>query len=522
MFRDPSFTAFAPAKRSTPEELERSLGVLKANRGMTQLLQSMPDLVMLLDANRQVVFANAAAEIALGTEVIGKRPGEALSCQHATETAAGCGTSPSCRHCGAVKAIMGSQEGTAQMEDCRITVLRAGQHEALDLRMWANPVVIDGTPFTLLSSRDIADEKRKSFLERIFLHDLMNTATALRGASALMDGGEAGVNGEAAQRIGSLSSRIIEEINSQRQLIAAETNELVARPQELRSVELLRSVASASAGCELVEGKVLRLAEGSDDVAFQSDPSLLRRVVGNMTKNALEASQPGQAITLGCRLDEGKVAFWVNNPSVMTEQVRLQVFNRSFSTKGAGRGLGTYSMKYLTEKYLEGAISFTSTRGEGTTFVVRYPLAMKTAVAVVKTAASPAPSRDGRLPTVVVADDEPVMRKVLTSFLERAGVRVLAQARNGVEAVAACRQHQPDVLLIDANMPVMSGEEALLALRGEVPSMMSFLLTGEVDAGAIERALSAGASGHLPKDLPMPKIVASMVEQWQARAANPS
>lgn len=516
MFDDPSFTAFAPARRSTPEELETSLRLLKTNRAMTELLQSMPDFVMLLDANRQVVFANTSLEHALGNALIGKRPGEVLSCQHATETAAGCGTSPSCRHCGAAKAVLGSQQGRAQMEECRITIDRDGHLEALDLRVWANPVVIDGATFTLLSSRDIADEKRKSFLERIFLHDLMNTATALRGATELMDGGDPREHEATAQHIGSLSSRIIEEINSQRQLIAAESNELVATPQGLQSAGFLLGICSTWRCSELLEGKTLRIADDSVDVAFRSDPSLLGRVVGNMTKNAIEASRPGQVVTLGCRLEDGQVAFWVNNPTFMPERVRLQIFNRSFSTKGVGRGLGTYSMKYLTEKYLEGDISFTSTEGEGTTFVARYPLAMKTCGPVVKPAAKPA--RSGALPTVVVADDEPVLRKVLTSFLKRAGVQVLAEARNGAEAVAACRLHRPDVLLIDANMPVMSGEAALALIRGEFPSMMSFLLSGEVDPAAIQRSLAAGASGYVAKETPIPQIVASVVEQWQARA----
>jgi signal transduction histidine kinase len=57
----------------------------------------------------------------------------------------------------------------------------------------------------------------------------------------------------------------------------------------------------------------------------------------------------------------------------MPKEVRLQVFQRSFSTKGADRGLGTYSVKLLTEKYLKGKVSFSSQQGEGTTFFVLLP-----------------------------------------------------------------------------------------------------------------------------------------------------
>jgi len=398
-------------------------------------------------------------------------------------------------------------------EECRITAELDGHQEALDLRVWANPVSIEGKTFTLLSSRDIADEKRKAFLERIFLHDLMNTATALRGATAMMGADELEVT---AERIGSLSSRIIDEISSQRQLIAAESNELVARPEALNSLELLRGVVATYRCSDVLAGRLLCIAPDAAGLTFESDPSLLGRVVGNMTKNAIEATPAGQTITLGCRLEQGRVTFWVNNPTYMPEKVRLQVFNRSFSTKGAGRGLGTYSMKYLTEKYLEGDLSFTSTMHEGTTFVARYPMAMKTA-APVEPEKKSAPMPRTTLPSVVVADDEPVLRKVLTAFLRRSGVNVLSEVENGLEALEACRLHRPDVLLIDGHMPVMSGETALKLIHDELPSVMSILLTGEVDPEVLQRALKAGATGAIAKDLPIPQIVEAVLEQWQAK-----
>lgn len=60
---------------------------------------------------------------------------------------------------------------------------------------------------------------------------------------------------------------------------------------------------------------------------------------------------------------------------VMPSTVQNQVFQRSFSTKGAGRGLGTFSIRLLTENYLGGEVGFTSTAGSGTVFRAAYPLA---------------------------------------------------------------------------------------------------------------------------------------------------
>ena len=63
----------------------------------------------------------------------------------------------------------------------------------------------------------------------------------------------------------------------------------------------------------------------------------------------------------------------MNNPDVMPQVTQLQVFNRSFSTKGAGRGIGTYSIRLLGERYLGGRVSFDSTEAEGTTFRIHLP-----------------------------------------------------------------------------------------------------------------------------------------------------
>jgi signal transduction histidine kinase len=103
---------------------------------------------------------------------------------------------------------------------------------------------------------------------------------------------------------------------------------------------------------------------------------LLSRVLGNMIRNAIEASSPGETVTIGCFGKDDKIHFWVHNPAYMPEGIGLQVFDRSFSTKGAGRGLGTYSAKYPTEKYLAGEISYTSSEEQGTTFTAVYPLSL--------------------------------------------------------------------------------------------------------------------------------------------------
>ena len=93
-----------------------------------------------------------------------------------------------------------------------------------------------------------------------------------------------------------------------------------------------------------------------------------------MIKNALESSNEGDKVTAGSRIKENEIEFYIHNNGFMPDEIQLQIFQRSFSTKGAGRGLGTYSMKLLSEKYLQGKVLFESSEGNGTTFFVRFPL----------------------------------------------------------------------------------------------------------------------------------------------------
>ncbi len=121
---------------------------------------------------------------------------------------------------------------------------------------------------------------------------------------------------------------------------------------------------------------VVRVDPQSERFAFVSDLALVRRVLDNLVKNAVEACGEGQTVTVKACRRGGGVEFEVHNPGGMPPDVRLQIFQRSFSTKGEGRGLGTYSVKLLTERYLKGKVHFTSSDKAGTTFTVTYPLSL--------------------------------------------------------------------------------------------------------------------------------------------------
>lgn len=372
-------TDFLPSVRSTEEQIKGDATQFNGESFFETVADSMPNVVAILDHNRQIVFANKAIlnmmHIDDPHKVLGLRWGEAIYCKHACENAGGCGTSKACRYCGAANAIIKSQAGISAVEECRIRATDEGTESAIDLRVWTTPIVHHGEHFICFTAIDIIDEKQRYFLERIFLHDIMNTASALRGFSELISDGDVDedMGKEFMQRILFLSGRIIEEINGHRQLLAAEKGELDLALKALNSRLFLKGIYDAYNRPDILNGRHLQMDEAIPDVTFTSDETLLNRVVGNMVKNAIEASVPGETVIAGCSATDEQIVFQVQNPTYMPENIRLQVFNRSFSTKGAGRGLGTYSMKFLTEKYLQGSISFISTEKDGTTFTVTYP-----------------------------------------------------------------------------------------------------------------------------------------------------
>jgi DNA-binding NarL/FixJ family response regulator len=124
-----------------------------------------------------------------------------------------------------------------------------------------------------------------------------------------------------------------------------------------------------------------------------------------------------------------------------------------------------------------------------------------------------------RNPKIVLADDEGSIRLMMKTVLAAAGCQVLAEARNGREAVEAYRAHHPDVLLLDLNMPVMTGEEALAAIVGEFPQAVVIMLTSVADSASVDRCLDAGALNFVRKDTPLPQIVETVLTTWREATA---
>jgi DNA-binding NarL/FixJ family response regulator len=109
---------------------------------------------------------------------------------------------------------------------------------------------------------------------------------------------------------------------------------------------------------------------------------------------------------------------------------------------------------------------------------------------------------------ILSVEDHPVFRQGLAAVIEAEPDMVLvAQAANGVEAIAEFRRHRPDLTLMDLRLPGTNGTDILIALRGEFPDARIIMLSSSDADGEIQRALRSGASGYVLKSMPQGELL---------------
>ncbi|MCC6650959.1 MAG: sensor histidine kinase [Candidatus Eisenbacteria bacterium] len=373
-------TAFASAARADIEQLERQRAAFMADPTAAAVLDAMPGPAMILNRNRQILIANHLLRETLSPDdadrIIGMRPGEALHCIRSSERPGGCGTAPACSQCGAVGAIIESLATHKRItRECRIRTYGVVDGGACDFRVHSTWLQVAGVEFVVFALEDISSEKRRALLERTFFHDLLNTCGGLQNLATILatDKLEPAVEVEWKHEISLLSGIAVDQIQSQRQLLAAERGELGPSIEAVDIAGLLEAQVTLYRHSPVCEGRHI-LLENVRHGSIHTDPTLLGRVVGNLVKNALEATPPGGTVTVSAELDGNELTASVHNDGVIPEAIQLQIFQRSFSTKGgAGRGIGTYSVKLLTERYLKGQAQFVSNDRIGTLFVIVVP-----------------------------------------------------------------------------------------------------------------------------------------------------
>jgi two-component system cell cycle sensor histidine kinase/response regulator CckA len=275
----------------------------------------------------------------------------------------------------------------------------------------------------------------------------------------------------------------------------------------------------------------VRLEPGANVPRIEGDPNQIQQLVMNMIINAAEAIGESRSGTVVVRtgaqqMDEPYLRALLPAANLtpgeyvyidvrddgcgMDEETKARIFDPFFTTKFAGRGLGLAAALGIVNSH-KGAISVESTPGEGTNFKVFLPaMAPRSPV-------GGEPDLPPSKGTILVADDEEMVRKVAKLSLESYGYRVVL-ASNGKEAIDVLREMSQsiDLIVLDLTMPIMGGEEAfehLRAVRADVPIVLS---SGYNETEATRRFAIGGIAGFVQKpyrSIKLREIVDAVIAQ---------
>jgi len=274
----------------------------------------------------------------------------------------------------------------------------------------------------------------------------------------------------------------------------------------------------------------LRIDLMPDLPAILADASQMNQIIMNLIINASEAlgDQPGEicvkmrAVELdhACLekifplspLPEGKyVTCAVRDTGCgMDEETQAKIFDPFFSTKFTGRGLGLSAVQGILRAH-NGAVRVESQPGQGSTFTIYLPASENSAqVSTAVPSSAPQIHLQG---TILIVDDEEMLRGVLRYQIEKMGLRVL-EAQDGQEALEVYRQHEKEInlVILDYKMPKLDGVEALIALRKFDPQVRAILSSGYSAKEAFKGHDALGWSGFIQKPY-QPKELAETIRK---------
>lgn len=270
----------------------------------------------------------------------------------------------------------------------------------------------------------------------------------------------------------------------------------------------------------------LDLQLGAGLPPFRGDPTQINQVLMNLVTNASEAIGTGiGSVTLRTtRVMITAMEMLTLNPSPdmepgsfvcievrdtgcgITPEAIGHIFEPFFTTKFVGRGLGLAAVLGIVHGH-RGGIRVSSQMGVGTTFELFFP----TAAAPVSEPAAALPASGGRRGTVLVVDDEPVVRDLASATLQAAGFTVLT-AVDGEDALAKLGRDpvQFDAVLLDLTMPKLDGEDTLMALRMLAPNLPVVLTSGHGEQTVVQRFVGRGLADFLAKPFVSESLVTAI------------
>ena len=252
------------------------------------------------------------------------------------------------------------------------------------------------------------------------------------------------------------------------------------------------------------------IAENIDPIRV--DELRIRQSLINLLSNAIKFTPPSGKVILSVELEEKEILFSVTDTGIGISPENLdklfQPFiqiDSSLNRQYAGTGLGLVLVERIITKH-GGRVVVTSRAGEGSCFAFRLPYVPSPREFAPERLGTSSSSTSGInfpltvSPLILLADDNEANRQTLEDYLTNKGYRILL-AYNGREALGMAQNHQPDLILMDIQMPEMDGLEATKLIRSDpaIAHIPIIALTALALPGEVDRCLAAGCDEYLAK-----------------------
>jgi hypothetical protein len=426
------------------------------------------------------------------------------------------------------------------VEGMEMLLKRAGGEEFWAL-MASQCVQFEGRPAMITGLADISDRKRmegdlhkaiwaseqatraKSDFVANMSHELRTPLNAIIGYSEILleDAQSAGRESETADlgKIQDAGKHLLGLIDNILDLSKIEAGKMTLYLETFELRPMIDTVAATVTPLAKKTGNSLVVNCADEVGTIHSDLTKVRQTLFNLLSNACKFTRNG-TITLTALRHTNEAGDWmefqVHDTGIgMTPDQQAKVFEAftqaddSTTRTYGGTGLGLAITKRFC-RLMGGDVTLTSEAGQGTTFTVRLPAVARavsdTAVsAAEKRSEGPRVTEPEHAPIVLVVDDDPNARELLSRHLQRGGYAVRTAA-NGEEAMQLARTLRPDVVTLDVLMPQMDGWAVLSAMKedaalAEIPVIMATI----VDNQSI--GFSLGAADYLIKPIDRDRLV---------------
>ncbi len=381
---------------------------------------------------------------------------------------------------------------------------------------------------------EAANHSKSEFLSRMS-HELRTPLNAVLGFSQLLELDD--LTAEQEQSVGQITKggrHLLDLINEILDISQIETGKLTLSPEAVRIADVISETAdlirplAAERGVHLLDTDVQ-----TGDLYVFADRQRLKQILLNLLGNAIKYNREGGTVSISCvRPKPGHLRVQVTDtgPGIAPEHFGLLFtpFERlgAERTTVEGTGIGLALSRRLAE-VMGGTLEVESTVGRGSTFSVAFPIVEGPVERIERldelSGTTVVSSPSALQPTVLHIEDNLSNVELIERVLaQRPGVKLIPamQGRLGLELA---RQHRPALVLLDLNLPDMSGEDVLQTLRDDPATAQLPVAIVSADAmpRQVQRLLSSGASAYLTKPIDVRQLLAlldSSLEAYGRRA----